>query len=148
MAIIGYDDAQRCWIAKNSWGTEWGAGGFFRIGYGEVGIDASMWGITGTVKSPLLSSLHVVGAQANTLRHTTRTPKPAWTASTTVDTPPTAGPFRKVSTAGAGAALHVVGLADHGGETNLWHSLRKANGEWQAAFGNIPDAGANRPSRR
>jgi C1A family cysteine protease len=144
VAIIGYDDAQRCWIAKNSWGTEWGAGGFFRIGYGEVGIDASMWGITGTVKSPLLSSLHVVGAQANTLRHTTRTPKPAWSASTTVDTPPPAGPFRKVSTAGAGAALHVVGLADHGGETNLWHSLRKATGEWQAAFGNIPDAGGNR----
>ena len=38
----------------------------------------------------------------------------------------------------------MVGLADNGGETNLWHSLRKANGEWQAAFGNIPDAGANR----
>ena len=30
------------------------------------------------------------------------------------------------------------------GETNLWHNLRRANGEWQAAFGNIPDAGANR----
>ena len=144
VAIIGYDDAQRCWIAKNSWGTEWGAAGFFRIGYGEVGIDASMWGITGTVKSPLLSSLHVVGAQASTVRHTTRTPKPAWTASTTVDTPPAAGPFRKVSTAGAGAALHVVGLADNGGETNLWHTLRRASGQWQAAFGNIPDAGANR----
>ena len=57
------------------------------------------------------------------------------------------GTFRKVSTAGAGAALHVVGLADHGGETNLWHSLRKANGDWQAAFGNT-DAGAYRPSRR
>ena len=144
VAIVGYDDNQKCWIGKNSWGTEWGAGGYFRIGYGEVGIDASMWGITGTVKSPLLSSLHVVGAQAHTVRHTTRTPQPAWTASTAVSTPPAAGPFRKVSADGAGAALHVVGLADDGGETNLWHTLRKANGQWQAAFGNIPDAGANR----
>ena len=64
--------------------------GFFRIGYGEVGIDASMWGVTG-VKSPLLSSLHVVGAQATEVRHTTRTPKPAWTASTPVATPAAAG---------------------------------------------------------
>ena len=144
VAIIGYDDARRCWIGKNSWGTGWGAGGFFRIGYGEVGIDASMWGITGRVKSPLLSSLHVVGVQGNAVRHTTRTPKPAWTPSTTVATPPTAGAFRKVSIAGAGSALHVVGLADDGGETNLWHSLRRATGEWQPAFGNIPDAGASR----
>ena len=28
-----------CWIAKNSWDTSWGDGGFFRIGYGECGID-------------------------------------------------------------------------------------------------------------
>ena len=85
--IIGYDDDQRAWIAKNSWGTGWGRDGFFRIGYGEVGIDASMWGITGAVKSPFLSSLHVVGAQANGVRHTTRTPKPSWTPSTVVSTP-------------------------------------------------------------
>ena len=144
VAIIGYDDAQKCWIAKNSWGTGWGDGGFFRIGYGEVGIDASMWGVTGPVKSPLLSSLHVVGAQASAVRHTTRTPKPAWTASTAVTTPTAAGPFRKVATAGAGSALHVVALTEKGDETNLWHSLRRANGQWQDAFGNIPDAGANR----
>ena len=37
--VIGYDDAQQCWIAKNSWGPGWGHNGFFRIGYGECGID-------------------------------------------------------------------------------------------------------------
>ncbi|CAN7189556.1 hypothetical protein LJR225_000526 [Phenylobacterium sp. LjRoot225] len=37
--IIGYSDADRCWIAKNSWDTSWGDGGYFRIGYGECGID-------------------------------------------------------------------------------------------------------------
>ena len=145
MAIIGYDDAQKAWIAKNSWGTGWGAGGFFRIGYGEVGIDASMWGVTGA-KSPLLSSLHVVGAQATEVRHTTRTPKPAWTASTPVATPAAAGQFRKVATAGAGSALHVVALTEKGGETNLWHNLRRANGQWPTAFANIPEAGRTAPS--
>ncbi len=43
--ITGYDDNQRCWLGKNSWGSGWGEGGFFRIGYGEVGIDAEMWGV-------------------------------------------------------------------------------------------------------
>ena len=78
------------------------------------------------------------------VRHATRPPKPAWTASTTVATPAAAGPFREVDTAGAGAELHVVGLAGKGGETNLWHNLRKASGEWQAGFANVPDAGADR----
>ncbi|MDO9454526.1 C1 family peptidase [Nocardioides sp.] len=45
VCIIGYDDNQRAWIAKNSWGTTWGDGGFFRIGYGECGIDFEMWGV-------------------------------------------------------------------------------------------------------
>src|SRR5205085_3576943 len=32
VCIVGYDDAQGCWIAKNSWGTGWGESGYFRIG--------------------------------------------------------------------------------------------------------------------
>jgi len=40
VALIGYDDAQSCWIAKNSWGPGWGDNGFFRIAYGECGIDS------------------------------------------------------------------------------------------------------------
>jgi hypothetical protein len=38
VCIIGYDDDQGCWIAKNSWSTMWGDQGFFRIAYGECGI--------------------------------------------------------------------------------------------------------------
>jgi len=36
VAIIGYDDTNQCFIVKNSWGTEWGELGFFRIDYGEL----------------------------------------------------------------------------------------------------------------
>lgn len=48
VSIVGYDDAQRAWICKNSWGTGWGEGGFFRIGYGQCGIET--WQVIG-VKS-------------------------------------------------------------------------------------------------
>jgi len=41
IAIVGYDDTQSCWICKNSWGPGWGDAGFFRIAYGECGIDTS-----------------------------------------------------------------------------------------------------------
>lgn len=49
VVILGYDDAQQCWICKNSWGTGWGINigahfneedGYFKIGYGECGIDS------------------------------------------------------------------------------------------------------------
>lgn len=47
ISVVGYDDTQQCWICKNSWGTGWGENGFFQIAYGQVGIDAQMWGVTG-----------------------------------------------------------------------------------------------------
>jgi C1A family cysteine protease len=40
VVLIGYDDAQSCWIAKNSWGTGWGQGGYFLIAYGECRIES------------------------------------------------------------------------------------------------------------
>ena len=40
VCVVGYDDAGGYWIVKNSWGTEWGEGGYLRIAYGEGGLDS------------------------------------------------------------------------------------------------------------
>ena len=45
ICVVGYSDDDQCWICKNSWGEYWAASGFFKIGYGEVGIDSYMWGV-------------------------------------------------------------------------------------------------------
>lgn len=45
VCLVGYDDANGCWIAKNSWSTGWGDGGYFRIAYGECGIET--WEVHG-----------------------------------------------------------------------------------------------------
>ena len=47
VTLVGYDDSEGYWIGKNSWGTEWGedkdgnpnGGGWFRIYFGQAGID-------------------------------------------------------------------------------------------------------------
>lgn len=48
--VIGFSDLAGCWICKNSWGAGWGDGGFFRIAYGQCGLDSTFpfWGISGT----------------------------------------------------------------------------------------------------
>lgn len=64
ITVVGYSDVDECWICKNSWGTDWGetedgqpwidrsttpptirSGGWFRIAYGECGIDDEMFNI-------------------------------------------------------------------------------------------------------
>ncbi len=48
VTLIGYDDGQGCWIAKNQWSTGWGDGGFFKIAYGECNIEGyQVCGATG-----------------------------------------------------------------------------------------------------
>jgi C1A family cysteine protease len=45
VCVIGYNDTDGCWICKNSWGSNWGENGFFRIAYGDCGIDYTMWAV-------------------------------------------------------------------------------------------------------
>ena len=60
--VIGYSDAEKCWICKNSWGTQWGDNGFFKIGYGEAGIDTEFpfWTARG-VKIPATEAKRIPG---------------------------------------------------------------------------------------
>lgn len=41
--VVGYDDTQSCWICKNSWTPRAGGDGFFRIKYGQCGMDDRMY---------------------------------------------------------------------------------------------------------
>jgi C1A family cysteine protease len=47
VAVVGYVETEGAWICKNSWGTGWGEGGWFKLGYGECGIDTefAMYGV-------------------------------------------------------------------------------------------------------
>jgi hypothetical protein len=47
IGIVGYSEDEGAWLCKNSWGPDWGAAGWFRIGYGECGIDTqfAMYGV-------------------------------------------------------------------------------------------------------
>jgi C1A family cysteine protease len=64
VCIIGYDDNQQCWFAKNSWGTGWGEKGFFQIAYGSCGIDAEMWAIEGAYSDKVILPEEAIGAPA------------------------------------------------------------------------------------
>jgi len=37
--VIGYSEAEQCWICKNSWNTSFGMAGFFKIAYGQCNFD-------------------------------------------------------------------------------------------------------------
>lgn len=39
VCLIGYDDTNNCWIAKNSYGTQWGDDGFFFLRYNSCGVE-------------------------------------------------------------------------------------------------------------
>jgi len=44
VSIVGYDDASRVWIVRNSWGPEWGEKGFVRVSYDDdSGVGVSTW---------------------------------------------------------------------------------------------------------
>ena len=44
ISIVGYDDSERAFIVRNSWGEDWGEKGYFRVSYDDTsGIGGSTW---------------------------------------------------------------------------------------------------------
>ncbi len=41
--IVGYNDEEQYWICKNSWGSNWGEDGYFRIHYNQGVSDFNTW---------------------------------------------------------------------------------------------------------
>ena len=51
--LVGYDDNQKAWILRNSWGPGWGDSGYALFGYGECKIDDfTKYGLRGTNPDP------------------------------------------------------------------------------------------------
>ncbi len=128
--IVGYDDATKCWIVKNSWGKGWGENGYCRIAYGSAGTDAEMWGIKGPISSPLIrTSLQLVAAGAGQVWRTTRSGSGSWrTAVERVDAGAATDPgaFTTLSAATSINRLHVVGLV--GGQA--WYTRQRTGAGW------------------
>lgn len=70
---VGYDDQEKYWICKLSWGTEFGEQGYARIGYGECDIENVMFAIEGVEKEWLnnvrVNALWTVNQERNAWVH-------------------------------------------------------------------------------
>ncbi len=46
VVIEGYNDSEKAWIVRNSWGEDWGDNGYFRVAWNDQsGVGNSTWGI-------------------------------------------------------------------------------------------------------
>jgi C1A family cysteine protease len=65
VSIVGYDDNLGCWICKNSWGEGFGEQGYFKIAYGQCGIESWVYAVEGIVETGWLTNVKVQGLWTN-----------------------------------------------------------------------------------
>lgn len=64
VSAVGYSDTGGYWICKNSWGAGFGESGFFKIAYGQCGIDSSMQAIDGVADPVWINNKKIIGLWA------------------------------------------------------------------------------------
>lgn len=64
VCIVGYDTAGGYWICKNSWGSGFGESGYFKIAFGQCGIEGQVFGANGIVNNYVATGVKVQGLWA------------------------------------------------------------------------------------
>ncbi|MEZ4910239.1 MAG: C1 family peptidase [Saprospiraceae bacterium] len=64
VCIVGYNSAGGYWICKNSWGSTFGESGYFRIAFGQCGIEGQVYGPNGIVNNYNINNVKVQGLWA------------------------------------------------------------------------------------
>jgi len=53
VVVCGYDDSKQWWIVRNSWGSKWGAGGYFYVPYAyflNTRLASDLWNVTSILR--------------------------------------------------------------------------------------------------
>ena len=53
LLLVGWDDARGAWLARNSWGSDWGNGGYLWLGYGASDSNRQVYTALGSDASGL-----------------------------------------------------------------------------------------------
>jgi C1A family cysteine protease len=81
IVIVGYDSNEQYWIVKNSWSANWGENGYFKIGFGEAGIEQYVASVRTAVSNrpPVITA--ITGLSSNVLSPQMAGGAITWTAS-------------------------------------------------------------------
>jgi lysophospholipase L1-like esterase len=89
IVIVGYDSNEQYWIVKNSWGATWGDGGYFKIAFGQVGIEQDVAYVRASTVTATTTVLLTRTSTSYAYGTTTRMSTSYTSTSTTTSTIPT-----------------------------------------------------------